>query len=677
MLVRIPFNFFNQLVPRLSEGLQSLREAMIWTVPCVLISAIFITINYLLVVFQINAEFLTGLEDLTLMLSRLVPLVITTSLTYILSVKKHLPPMPVTILALTSSLMIYLDPTESFQGISAFMILIGIVVPFVTVNLIKALYEKKWTMFTRSELAGSNVKNALNLTIPGLVLLLTVFFGLKLTIYLMSFTDSAGLIDRILTKASYPGAILYTFLNSVLWFLGIHGGNVLQPLMLHLNEISAATGGFVNESFLGAFVFIGGSGATFSLILAMAFFSKNKTLRLLSYASVPIALMNINELLVFGLPIILNSRMFIPFLVVPLVNVVVAFGAIYLGWVSPPDAQVPFNALVGLNAYLATHHDIHAVFLQLFNVLIGTLIYSEFVQKMDNGSRGSSNIYIKSLDMTYTHINEEASLFSYDPISSANQLRRKSIKQKQHMEYLSKLEFYLEYQPQIAPHSHQFFGVEALLRAKDERGELVMPYVFLPWLEAAGMMKNIDLWVADAAVKQDKLWQAAGIAAPIKINVSGDTLVDKKNADLLVEKIRKANGRISIEIVEQDFSAGLENAKEVIAKIQRFGAKVYIDDFGTGYSSLSYLNSLNADAIKIDRSFVLGLNQPEGEKVMAGIFNFAEALGLEVVVEGVETEEQLAKIPQNIPFCVQGWLYSKALAADEIPSFIQRYPSIH
>ncbi len=133
--------------------------------------------------------------------------------------------------------------------------------------------------------------------------------------------------------------------------------------------------------------------------------------------------------------------------------------------------------------------------------------------------------------------------------------------------------------------------------------------------------------MADAAVKQDKLWQAAGIVVPIKINVSGDTLVDKKSADLLVEKISKANGRISIEIVEQDFSVGLENAKEVIAKIQRFGAKVYIDDFGTGYSSLSYLNSLNADAIKIDRGIVLGLNQPEGEKVMAGIFNFAEALG--------------------------------------------------
>ncbi len=108
------------------------------------------------------------------------------------------------------------------------------------------------------------------------MLLLTVFFGLKLTIYLMSFTDGSGLVDGISTKTPYPGAILYTFLNSVLWFLGIHGGNVLQPLMLHLNEISAATGGFVNESFLGAFVFIGGSAATFSLILAMAFFPKIK-----------------------------------------------------------------------------------------------------------------------------------------------------------------------------------------------------------------------------------------------------------------------------------------------------------------------------------------------------------------------------------------------------------------
>jgi EAL domain-containing protein (putative c-di-GMP-specific phosphodiesterase class I) len=295
---------------------------------------------------------------------------------------------------------------------------------------------------------------------------------------------------------------------------------------------------------------------------------------------------------------------------------------------------------------------------------------------MDDESRAIKNIHLKSLDMTYTHINQEASLFSYDPVSSTNELRKKLARQKQHMEYLAGLEFYLEYQPQITPHNNQFMGCEALLRAKNQEGEIVMPYVFLPWFEAADMMKSIDLWVAEAAVKQDAAWQEMGVLAPIKINISSHTLMDKTSTDLMVEKINQAQGGVSIEIVEQALSEGFENVVDAIARIQAFGAKVYIDDFGTGYSSLSYLNLLNADAIKIDRSFVLGLNQPDGEKVMAGIFNFAETLGLEIVVEGVETETQLAKIPRNVPFSVQGWLYSKAIPAEQVPAFAQRYSGI-
>ena len=666
-----PFKSFKKLIADVLHELQSLREAMIWTLPCVLMSAIFIATAYVLEVLQVSPDFVAVLEGLNASISKLIPLIVTASLTYILSIKKRLPPMPVAILALSCILVIYLDASGHFQSIASFMLLIGMMIPFVTVGLVKLLFEKKWTMLTSNELAGSNVKNALNLTIPGVVIFLTVFLGLKLFVYLGSLIDHSNVLGSV--SVSYPGAMLYAFLNSFLWFFGVHGANVLQPLMAHLNEMSLANGGFVNESFLGAFVFIGGSGSTLSLILAIFIFSKNKTLRLLSYASVPIALLNINELLLFGLPIILNPRMMMPFLAVPLVNVLVSFFAIHWGWVSPPDAQVPLNAMLGLNAYLATHHDLNAILLQLFNIALGIAIYSRFVKKMDDESRVVKNIHLKSLDMTYTHINEEATLFSYDPVSATNQLRGKLAKQKRHMEYLAGLEFYLEYQPQVTPHNKQFVGCEALLRAKNQQDEAVMPYIFLPWFEAAGMMKSIDLWVADAAVKQDESWQKSGMRVAIKINISSDTLMDKASTDLIIEKISKAQGRISIEIVEQSFSDGLENVVAAIERIQAFGAKVYIDDFGTGYSSLSYLNLLNADAIKIDRSFVLGLSHPEGEKVMAGIFNFAEALGLDVVVEGVETEDQLAKIPQNIPFAVQGWLYSKALPADKIPAFIQQF----
>ena len=672
--MRIVFKPFKRSMLSISEGLQSLREAMIWTLPCVLIGAILIATAYLVEVFGLNPSLVFSLKSLGASLSHLTPIIVGSFLAYILSVKKRLPPMPVALLALSCTLLIYLDASHSFQRVASFMLLIGMVIPFVTVALVKGLYEKKWTMLTSNELAGSNVKAALNLTIPGFIVFAFIFFTLKLIAYLCFLVGQASWLESI-SLSAYSSATLYAFLNSLLWFLGVHGANVLQPLMTHLNDMSLATGGFINETFLGAFVFIGGSGATFSLILAILLFSKNKTLRLLSYASIPIAFLNINELLLFGLPIILNPRMLIPFLSAPLVNVLTSYAVISTGWVfmPTPDMQVPFTALVGLNAYLATNHDVHAVILQMMNVAIGVGVYSLFIKKMDDESRAIKNIHLKSLDMTYTHINQEASLFSYDPVSSTNELRKKLARQKQHMEYLAGLEFYLEYQPQVTPHNKRFFGCEALLRAKDQNGETVMPYVFLPWFEAAEMMKSIDLWVAEAAVKQDVAWQKMGVFVPIKINISSHTLMDKASTDLIVEKISQAQGRVSVEIVEQSFSDGLENVVGAIARIQAFGAKVYIDDFGTGYSSLSYLNLLNADAIKIDRSFVLGLNQPDGEKVMAGIFNFAEALGLEVVVEGVETEAQLAKIPQNIPFSVQGWLYSKALPAEQVPAFAQRY----
>lgn len=678
LLVPISFKPFKRLILNVSEGLQSLREAMIWTLPCVLIGAIFIAMAYLVEMSGLNPELVVALKSLNASLSRLVPVVVASFLAYILSVKKRLPPMPVALLALSCTLLIYLDATHSFQTAVSFMLLIGMMIPFVTVALVKVLYEKKWTMLTSSELAGSSVKAALNLTIPGAIVFAVIFSALKLFVYFGALLAQAGWFGGI-SLSAYSSAMAYAFLNSLLWFLGIHGANVLQPLMAHLNAMSLATGGFVNESFLGAFVFIGGSGATFSLILAILLFSKNKMLRLLSYASIPIAFLNINELLLFGLPIIFNPRTLIPFLTVPLINLLTSYMSISLGWVAAPtpDIQMPLNALVGINAYLVTNHDLHAVLLQMTNIAIGVGIYSLFIKKMDDDSRAVKNIHLKSLDMTYTHINQEASLFSYDPVSSTNEMRKKFARQKQHMEYLAGLEFYLEYQPQITPDNKQFVGCEALLRAKNQNGEVVMPYVFLPWFEAVDMMKSIDLWVAEAAVRQDKAWQQMGVLAPIKINISSHTLVDKASTDLIIEKISEAQGRVSIEIVEQSFSEGLDNVVDAIARIQAFGAKVYIDDFGTGYSSLSYLNLLNADAIKIDRSFVLGLSQPDGEKVMAGIFNFAEALGLEIVVEGVETEAQLAKIPQNIPFSVQGWLFSKALPAEQMPAFIQQYSGAH
>ena len=656
-----------------SESIFYLREAMIWTLPCAMMSAIFVATAFMLQLLGIAPDVVANLSSLNKIFSSLIPIVATSSLAYILSVKKRLPPMPVSLLALISTLVAKQQLGGDSSRADTFMLIIGIIIPFIVVPLVYWLYQKKWARITDADFAGGNVKGALNLTIPGIIVFSIIFISLKLLLYVSSFVIFPTFLSDASIGASYLGGILYASLNSILWFFGIHGANVLHPLMVQLTETSAAGMGIVNESFLGAFVFMGGCGATFSLIISILIFSRSKTLRLLAVASIPIGLLNVNELLLFGLPIILNPRMLVPFFVVPSINVVVALTVISFGWVAIPSADIPLNCLIGFNAYVASHNDIHAVALQLFNIMLGSMIYSPFVKAVERDNLKPLNVYLKSLKMTYTHLNEEASLFADDVVQNSNALRNAQIRKRQQLEKLAELDFFLEYQPQVSVRDQKFVGAEALIRARDKSGKIVMPYEFLPWLNEAGLMKSIDLWVAGEALEQDAIWQEAGIEVPIKINVTGATLSEKVATNELIKKISQAKGRISIEIIEQDFSSGLAEVIDAIKRIHEFGGKVYIDDFGTGYSSLSYLNSLNADYLKVDRSFVLALETEGGQKVMSGIFNFADALGLSLVVEGVETEDQLSKIPKNVPFSVQGWLYSKVLHPDSIPAFALRY----
>ena len=128
LLVQILFNQFKRLMLNISEGLQSLREAMIWTLPCVLIGAMFIAAAYLVEVSGPNPDLSLTLKGLSASLSRLIPVIVASFLAYILSVKKRLPPMPLALLALSCTLLIYLDATQAFQSAASFMLLIGIVI---------------------------------------------------------------------------------------------------------------------------------------------------------------------------------------------------------------------------------------------------------------------------------------------------------------------------------------------------------------------------------------------------------------------------------------------------------------------------------------------------------------------------------------------------------------------
>ena len=227
------------------------------------------------------------------------------------------------------------------------------------------------------------------------------------------------------------------------------------------------------------------------------------------------------------------------------------------------------------------------------------------------------------------------------------------------------------YQPVVGGSSRRLVGAEALLRWHHPVRGLVSPDLFIPIAEETGAIRAIGAWVLERAIAQLAGWQAAlpgGAELSMAVNLSAiqlesDDLVTMVAAALAEHGV--APRRLTLEVTESVLVDDLERARLQLAALRRLGCKIAIDDFGTGYSSLSYLSSLPADTIKIDRSFITGLTVRTGPSILVqAVVDMARALGLEVVAEGVEDDEQQAVLNDlNCPLS-QGYLYSPPLTAE-------------
>ena len=463
------------------------------------------------------------------------------------------------------------------------------------------------------------------------------------------------------------GGILYTGCNSILWFFGIHGYYALLPFLEALNTFSVDQSIAVNENFLGVFAFIGGSGATFSLLLAILFFTNNRTLRILAVASISVGIFNVNEILLFGLPIIFNWRIFIPFLMVPIINLCIAYAAVSYGLFLPSNADLPFNSLILLNSYL--NGGLGAVAVQLVCTSVGVLCYAPFVRTLAYGK--SKDVFFPSLDTTFSRIYEEAGTLLDDPVAIKNEARDSYQQVTTELQRLSQREFFLQYQPLVNHDSGQVIGCEALLRVKNQKGEICFPDSFLPLFRQAGLMPSVDLWVLSTISKQILAWKKEGFHMPVSVNVTPESLHNTIFLKEVDHVLMMHPSCISFEITEHSPTGNIEKTRTVLEEFQQKGAKIYIDDFGTHYSSLSYIHCFPVDVIKIDRSFVLSLKYQRGQSVFAGILAFAMQLDLGIVVEGIDSDAQLAHLPKGKGIVIQGWYYSKSLDPEDLVTFVQ------
>ncbi len=237
-------------------------------------------------------------------------------------------------------------------------------------------------------------------------------------------------------------------------------------------------------------------------------------------------------------------------------------------------------------------------------------------------------------------------------------------------------EFELHFQPIVAasPQYH-VCGVEALVRWRSHDGRLIMPTEFIRATEESGLIVPLGDWVLEQACKQAASWAGQGIEnLPVSVNLSARQFQTGRmveTVEQVLEQTGLAAGLLTLEITESMLMEQIQAGQDALRKLRALGVHVSLDDFGTGYSSLSYVKEFDLDTLKIDRSFILDLAGRDSDRdLVAAIISMARCLRLKVVAEGVERLEQLDILTQMECDCFQGYFFSRALPAREVPAIV-------
>lgn len=481
------------------------------------------------------------------------------------------------------------------------------------------------------------------------------------------------------------GAVLFIFLIHIMWFFGIHGSNMLYMVAEELFEkgmlenIDAVMAGgeathLFTKTFFDVFVLMGGSGTTICLLLALLF-KKQKKDKVLFKISILPALFNINEIVLFGLPVIFNPVMLIPFVLVPLAMLVVSSLSVAAGLVPIPFVQVAWTTPVLFSGYLSTG-SISGTILQVVLLFIGTMIYLPFI-------RISETYYNKLLINNIQNLKEE--MMECEEVGETIDLHKGARSKRDIVKMLTRDlraaikngEIMLYYQPQVTS-DETVYGVEALLRWKHPAAGFLYPPLVIELARQDGRLDELGLMIIEkAAAGLEHLGKIVNRPIHMAVNISpvqfeSDTFCSEVEA--ILKKYDFGECILCFEITEQMALSTTAIVSERIERLKKDGIPFHMDDFGMGHSSMKYLQNNEFEAVKLDGSLVRQMMQNDrSQNIISGIQQMALPLKYELIAEYVETEVQREKLRELGCHIYQGALYSWAVPMEELEVFLEKY----
>lgn len=510
-------------------------------------------------------------------------------------------------------------------------------------------------------------------------LLIDYLFGVKSfqQLYIMALNSLFQWAGR-----NFGTTFVYVLMVHFLWFFGIHGGdvmdtvgsNVLEP-GLDMNAAALAAGNLPTEiyskSFIDVFVLMGGCGSTLCLLVAILLFEKKRGMRKLArFAAIP-SLFNINELLLFGVPVVYNPIMLIPFFLTPIVSLVISTLAMKLGLVPVMTHSVEWTTPILLGGYYATG-SIAGSILQAVNLCVGVMIYRPFIRLLHRENARNSRARIGRL-VELLQESEDTRI----PVSLLEQGGDAGVVAKLLSDDLEENvkdgRPCMYFQPQYDSSDH-CIGAEALLRWNHPVYGMVYPPLVIKLLEETGLLVEAETAILQTVLEEmEQIKSEYGEDVKISVNVTGVTIQQDAYEDFLrrmSEQYPEYMKNIMLEVTEQ---ASLQIDDEFVARLTRIkemGYRLAIDDFSMGNTSVKYLRSNVFDMIKLDGSLIRDIESNERSRgIVRNMVNMAQEFHIDILAEFVETKEQKELLEELDCHLYQGYLYSPAVPLDK---FLQK-----
>ena len=629
-----------------------------------LVMLLLVVLNYLQIDFLwISRDFLQRLQK---GLSLFSPLVIAVSIAHYSAIRLRIPQMIVG--ALTVAVYVTIALIEQY-GLLQFL-LPGFSVAVVFAPIASAYFLYLLYPYLSLELPTDDANRHIFKLFNYLFVFLAAYLVVMTVYYLVDLVLDWGLDDASeLLKEMIPTTLYLAIRDiwvQIFWFFGIHGGHTVSLFFPYRDFSAEMVPHLTYIEFNRLFVTIGGAGAGMALLVSALMLARTRTLKIIARISVPFVLFNINTLLIYAF-VVFNRFLLVPFLLVPLVNLTLAYGFIHLVGIEFDSFHVVWNLPIFVNGYLKTDGNLLVVLFQIFLVLVDTAIYYRAMRRFTEMQSLPHQLTVLSEKLNLQ--DEIAARTHVEAYQAYTEIIDANAELDRVLQNLNQNRMFVYYQPKIDVRSNRCNQFEALIRYWNNDGRLVGP-VFLDTLEKAGMAPVIDLWVCQQVNGHLERWHEEGFDPEVSINLHPDTL---RSANTIKRIVSTLEGKqVVFEIIERSF-LDHDNAIENLRILQHHHHTISIDDFGYGYSNLEMLLNLQIDELKLDRMLINKIHEPKGEALCRNLTLFCHEIGMRVVAEGVETREQQKHIAQVGIDVIQGWYYSQALPFDKARAYAETF----